>query len=412
MKKILIISLTPVASEPRVIRQAEYLISKGFEIIVGGLPGKDKINENWMFVDLSESYKTDSQNSACLWQWFSLQKITRAVIYRLYKYASFIPRFAKRRYWHDPIYKKIQNQLEPHKAELIICHDYFTAPIAWNLGKKFGCNTMIDVHEHAISQKKTDSFLQNIKWFFIDRCYAHSIQKVYLPKMWKITTVCDSIAKDLQKIYKLKNDPITVRSIPFYSFQKLNHTNKNMIKILYHGLIAPGRGLEDCIKAMSFLPINFVLTIQGSGNQLYLNSLIHLVRKTELEGRVLFKDPVPFSEIVSKANQFDIGIFITKDIGLQKKYVLPNKLFEYVMAGLALCVSDLPEIAKVVKKYDLGVLASNNNPKVIAKTLEELTPDKISYYKQQSLKTAKKLNWEVESKKLGFIVSYLKKNYI
>ena len=93
-----------------------------------------------------------------------------------------------------------------------------------------------------------------------------------------------------------------------------------------------------------------------------------------------------------------------RDISLQKKYTLPNKFFEYVMAGLALCVSDLPEMARIVRGYDLGLLVPGADPQKIAEMLNSLDEKKINYYKQQSLKAAKELCWEVESQKLDCLL--------
>ena len=72
--------------------------------------------------------------------------------------------------------------------------------------------------------------------------------------------------------------------------------------------------------------------------------------------RLTIEPPVPFDQIVPAANRADIGYFVHLDTSPQRRFVLPNKFFEYVMAGLALCVSDLPEMARLVRQYDMGVL--------------------------------------------------------
>ena len=69
------------------------------------------------------------------------------------------------------------------------------------------------------------------------------------------------------------------------------------------------------------------------------------------------------------------------------------------MAGLALVVSDLPEIRRIVEVNKNGMLVDKCNEKEIAKTINMLNRDRINEMKRRSLEAAKHLNWESEQYK-------------
>lgn len=382
-KKILIISLTPVASSPRPLRQAHTFLEKGYTVYMAGYQGKDTPDKRWHFIPLPV---------------FSKKKLINK-LYGLMGTVPFLADFAYKRLFHLRI---LVEHLKKNPVDLILCHDYFTAPIGHALSKIFHCEYLIDVHEHALTENQPSRGLwQNIFWFLHKR-YAHNLQKKYFPQVRALTTVSDGIADSLQKDYNLPKRPTVIHSTPFYQASPFRPLKENdPIRLLYHGGFAPDRGLEECIQAMALCDERFSLTLRGSGNPAYCKALYDLAQKSSARTRIHFEPSVPFQDIIPEAALFDIGLFIPPNISLQRKYVLPNKFFEYIMAGIALVVADLPEMAKIVRAHRLGVLVSSAQPEEIARSLNTLTWQTINTYKQHSLKTAKELCWEKEAEKLA-----------
>jgi glycosyltransferase involved in cell wall biosynthesis len=102
--------------------------------------------------------------------------------------------------------------------------------------------------------------------------------------------------------------------------------------------------------------------------------------------------------LVREAEPFDIGLFALPGHSQQNALALPNKLFEYIMAGLALCVSDLPAMARLVARYDVGVTLRDVAPAAIAAAINGLDPSAIDRFKRNSIAAAAALNWEVMQK--------------
>ena len=79
---------------------------------------------------------------------------------------------------------------------------------------------------------------------------------------------------------------------------------------------------------------------------------------------------------------------------------LPNKFFDFIMAGLAIAVSPLPMMQKIVVEHNIGVVVEDQTPQSMARVLNALAADDINKYKLNSLKLAKSMNAETESEKL------------
>ena len=92
-----------------------------------------------------------------------------------------------------------------------------------------------------------------------------------------------------------------------------------------------------------------------------------------------------------------MGVSLDKPLHLNYAYSLPNKLFDYIHAGLPVLVSDLPEIRRVVQQYDIGCIVSEVQPRAIADALlGMLHSDDLPRWKKNALNAAKELNWQCE----------------
>jgi glycosyltransferase involved in cell wall biosynthesis len=170
--------------------------------------------------------------------------------------------------------------------------------------------------------------------------------------------------------------------------------------VLYHGILTPGRGLEATIDSVGAWRPEFNLTLRGPGDAHYVAALRRRIGERGLADRVLLAPPVPMTALVREAAAFDVGYFALPKSSRHNEFALPNKFFEYVMAGLALCVSDLPEMARLIRDYGLGVTFSSMDPEAIAAAVNALDPESVDRYKGKALAAACELCWERESKRL------------
>jgi glycosyltransferase involved in cell wall biosynthesis len=199
----------------------------------------------------------------------------------------------------------------------------------------------------------------------------------------------------LQINYRLPERPTVVRNTPRYEPVAFRPTGE-IIEVLYHGLVSPQRGLEVCIRSVPKWRSEFKLTIRGPATPEYRETLESLIAELDVADRVRLVPPVPMIDLVREASVFDIGLFALPGHSRHNQFALPNKLFEYIMAGLAVCVSDLPEMARIVRDYNLGALIGAVDPEAIAAAVNGFDRPGIDRCKTRALEAARQLNWEVE----------------
>lgn len=221
------------------------------------------------------------------------------------------------------------------------------------------------------------------------------LEKWMLPKLKNNYTVCNSIASLYKEKYNANFE--TILNLPTKKTiqkDKLPFDSKGKKIILYQGAINIGRGLELMIETMHFLT-NHVLVIIGDGD-LYEN-LKNTVSKENINDKVYFLGKISPKKLHKLTPNADLGISLEEDLGLNYRFALPNKIFDYIQAEVPILVSDLPEMKNIILNYNVGEVALNRTPKDLAIQIESLLKKDFS----KSLKTTKKeLIWEKQEKKL------------
>lgn len=383
-KHICICMYRNIHSEPRVLRQAHTLQRRGWKVTLAGFSDHTWGSQEHDICAIERVVPSKS--------WILPQTLFRAAC---------PTHFAWRMHPQNRAGLRALENAQT-KWDCIIAHDWECSPLAHHIAQQQNIPFFIDVHEYAKEEYCfTGDWLRWWKWKYIDSPHVDAIQKKYFHLASGITTVCDGIASLLQQDYGLPVKPTTVRSVPFYEEHPFRPCGEK-IRIVYHGGISASRRLdtEVLIRTVPLLAPHFEVEIRGQGLEQDKAALRALVQKLEIADRVLFTPLVPFEQIVAEAHKADIGYAVFINFSPQMKFLLPNKLFENTMGGLALCASDLPEMAAVIHKYEQGVLVPDCTPKDIATVLNSLTREDIDAMKRKSLLAAKELCWEAEENKM------------
>lgn len=278
-----------------------------------------------------------------------------------------------------------------HSIDIVLCHDYFTVPLGTRLARAFDAPISVDCHEHAATQ-----YAHKPGWVTFMSPLVKMKEGELLKEVASVTTVSDGIRDVLNSTYALKRPARTIRSVPFFEKVTLREQD-NSVRILYSGAICQGRNLEGLVLALALTPDRFDLTFRGSESENgFKERLRAIASEAGVSDRFAILDPAPFHEIIADSANYDIGLFVPIDTGIQRRFTLPNKLFEYIMSGLAICVTDLPEMRRVVETFECGELVKDGRPESIAATLLSISGENLVTYKARSLEGANRLNWEKE----------------
>lgn len=280
------------------------------------------------------------------------------------------------------------------KADVLLSNDLDTL-LANYLAKKFksNCRLVYDSHElfTGVPELVSRPKIQKI-WT--------RIEKWTVPKVDKMYTVNESIASVYRQLYQ--REVLVVRNIS--DFKGLEHPKTRQelglpldkfVIILQGAGINIDRGAEELIAAMNHLE-GVHLIFVGGGDVIDL--LKEQVIKEQLSDKVTFFGKKPYQELMNYTLVSDLGVSLDKDTNINYRYSLPNKIFDYIHAGIPLMVSDLKEIAQLVKEYNIGVVVANHHPKTLAETVENLiaNPDQLHVYRENTKKAAEALNWQNE----------------
>jgi glycogen synthase len=279
----------------------------------------------------------------------------------------------------------------PHKVDIWLANDWTALPIAQKLAMEQGVPYAYDTHELAV-----DEYAQHWRWRVFQRPIIAAVERTGIAGCSFTSCVSAGISRRLHGLYRLRQAPAVIRNMPRYEAHTMRPCGET-IEVLYHGVVAPGRGLETCIESVALWRREFRFTIRGPAPAEYLETLAGLIEKHGVSGRVVLAPPVPMIDLVKEASRFDIGLFALPGHSKQNLHVLPNKFFEYTMAGLALCVSDLPEMTALLKKHDHGRLIPEVTAAAIAAGINGFDRASINRYKANALSAARSLNWEVEA---------------
>jgi glycosyltransferase involved in cell wall biosynthesis len=226
------------------------------------------------------------------------------------------------------------------------------------------------------------------------------VEKLLVPKVNAAYTVCDSIAEIYRDLYKV--DFKVVRNLPVCSeigsIPSEAPANPDAPKIiLYQGALNLGRGIEAAIRAMQYID-GAELWLAGDGD--LTAQLKQLVEELQLEPKVKFLGRLPIHELSKITRQASLGISLEEDLGLNYRFALPNKLFDYIQAGVPVLVSNLPEMKRIVEHYKIGAIAETHQRKDLAETIKSALFDAESnaLWKKNLQIAAKELCWENEEK--------------
>jgi glycosyltransferase involved in cell wall biosynthesis len=226
------------------------------------------------------------------------------------------------------------------------------------------------------------------------------IEKNIVPHLRFMVTVNASIAEYFKNLYGV--DPVVVRNVPM-PLTELKHKSKESLGlpwdkkmiILQGSGINMHRGSEELVESMKYIDDAFLL-ILGGGD--VVSDLKEYVRTNELIGKVFFLPKMPYRKMMEYTVLADAGVTLDKDTNINYRFSLPNKIFDYIHAGVPVLASSLPELTSIFSKYDIGIQVASHDPKEIAVALKQMcfNPDKQKKWRENIKLAAADFTWEKE----------------
>ena len=390
MKKILIISFSPLGTDPRILRQVQALVKHYKILTIGKSPIDD---ERIIFYSIVQKFDKDEQNPQLKRTFF------QKVIGRL---AHNSKRLSKGLCVDYIISQNIET------PDIIIANDWNGMALASELKKNLFGNVKIyfDAHEYAPTE-----YNSSLKWRVLHKPLIVWALRKCRQDISVMSTVCEGIARKYENFFDFHYGFVKVitNASNYQEFLKPKEIYNGKIRLIHHGIPQKERKMELMIQMMEYLdPKKYELTFMiTKADPFYYDYLVEMSKKYE---NINFIAPVKFSEITKKINEYDIGVYLLCPISFNFKHSLPNKFFEFIQARLAIAIGPSVEMAKIVNDHKLGVVSKKFTPKSLAESIMKLTPEKIMEYKKNADKYAKILSAENNMIKIKQIIDELGEN--
>lgn len=382
-KRIVMVVLNNLLHDARVLREATSLAKEGYQLTIIAMHDEDlKNNEKKNGFNIKRVY-------------LHTKKWGRHPMVKVIKYTEFLV--------------KCMITIIGLHPRILHCHDLDSLPVGVFSKILFLGKIKLIYDSHEIWSDPSQQYFHSSFLFSI----GGYIEKYLIKFVDRVVMTSDGHASFLQKSLSIKM-PLVVRNIPV----KPSHTNpKNGFEgltipsdshiIVYVGAISPGRGLISLLNSMIKLDPDVILVLLGFGK--FKDEISKLITKLKLNGRVKILPPVKPDIVIDAIFQADIGIAPIENICLSYYYTMPNKVFEYLLAGLPIAVSNFPEMSRLVFENEIGVVFNPEDPDDIASAIKSIldNPELFKKLKRNVKVFSENNHWDVEVVKLLKLYSSL-----
>ena len=249
---------------------------------------------------------------------------------------------------------------------VVHANDLDTLPAGWLLARRSRARLVYDAHELYTEQMADPPR--------VHRAVAGAIEHLLARRADAVATVSEPLAREIGLKLGLERPPIVVLNCPSRDDAGEPEPSNGPLRVVYQaGGITEARPLDDLYAAAASLDsVRFTLLIASVDP----DELRADVRRRGLGDHVAVGEPVPVSDMVAALRPFEVGLVIDRPVSRNNELGFPNKLFEYLMAGLAVAVPHLPTMGPFVEREQVGVTYEPGRPELLAARLRHLAADR------------------------------------
>ncbi|WP_193105276.1 glycosyltransferase [Brachybacterium sp. FME24] len=354
---ILVLSLSPIERDPRVLRQIELLRELGDVHTAGYGAAPSGVASHVQVPEELGNWRAD---------------------YRHF-YALVLTRQFRRLYDNAPWVRFLRTHITPGAHDVVVGNDAAAVPLARALAPR--CGVHVDMHEYATRQREGDAL-----WERYQRPVVRWIVSEHLTKVDSVTTVSRGLAEEYGREFGIAADVVPNAARHRADISVRETPKQGPVRLVHTGAAGRARRLEIMVDAVAAAnarrpgAFTFDLFLMP-GEAAYIAELCHRI---EVLGdpaiRVL--EPVPFDQIVPTLTSYDVGLFVCPPTTFNLEHTVPNKLFEFVQARLGIVIGPSPDMRRYIESHELGLVTADFEAENVAGELLTLTPEGIDTMKQ------------------------------
>jgi glycosyltransferase involved in cell wall biosynthesis len=288
--------------------------------------------------------------------------------------------------------------LKRERIEVVNCHSLSVLPLCVAIKTWHRSLLVYEPHEH---ETETETFTHRKS-----QPLAKMLERALIGRAAKVIVVSPSISRCYRTDYRLDDVPVIMNVPPRGSGQspQRNHRLRDLFRIpdeamlfMFQGSLAKERGVGELLEAFRQLPQDRHVVIMGFGPM-----ADEIKAVANCHDNIHFLAAVPPEDVLDYTLGADVGIALIDEGCLNHQFALPNRLFQYLHAGLPAIVSDLVEMAAVVDRWQCGWRVVNT-AQAIMECAATLTRSDVARAAEGARRSRETLNWETEADKLVVI---------
>jgi glycosyltransferase involved in cell wall biosynthesis len=286
------------------------------------------------------------------------------------------------------------------KADLYHAQDLTALPAVYIASRLTGTPYIFDAHEIPLASPNIE------RWKRLTAIAARVVRHL-VTRSAAVITVSPPIVDVIQERFGGPR-AVVIRNVPALHLTSRTNRIREYLGLsqdvriaLYQGNLQPDRRLDLLVLAAKSLPEGIRIVMMGKGPS--QEALATLIQSEGVADRVSMIPAVPYNELLSWTSSADLGLVLYEPTyALNVKLCLPNKIFEYIAAGLPVLASELVAVAELLREYDAGAITPSLEPEAIARTITDLMHDRVALDRMQANARAAStvLNWENEQERL------------
>lgn len=287
-------------------------------------------------------------------------------------------------------------------ADTIIAHNLQALPAAARAARRLGARLGFDIEDlHSGELPDTPEHSSR-------RALVAAIEARYLPRCDYLTASSPGIADAIAELYGVRRPVVVLNAFPAEhpSRDRASRDRVDPAPALYwfSQTLGPDRGVEDALHAIAAMTTPAHLYLRGAVSGDYRSRLLQHARQLGCADRVHLLDVVPPSELVARSAEHDVGLALEQPLTRNRDLCVTNKLFTYMLAGLAIAATDTTGQRSLLDGMDAGAfLYPAGDAAVLARRLDELlgSGERLAIAKAKaSAAGVGRFSWEHESAKL------------
>ncbi|MGW9629799.1 glycosyltransferase [Agromyces sp. NPDC055520] len=371
-KTVLVVCMTDLPTDPRVVREIDWLTAAGWTVDSLGLGDSPRPSVRTHFA------MTEVPG------WTKPRPILGVIL------AAFPWRLRFRTLFESRIPKAATRRVRASAYDLVLMNDIDLLPwVAAHAPSNGATRVHADLHEYFPDELPEGTALKPLLTGF----YRWQRSFIRHRAITSRSVVASGIADRYQTEFGIER-PHIVRNTPPFVDQRPSPIDADRVRLVFHGHAAWGRGLREMFDAMALLDDRFDLTLMLTGNAETRREVAEAIEQQS--ARISIVDPVPMRDVAARINEFDLEVMFFPPRTANLLYALPNKLFEAVQGRLGLVIGPSPSMEAIIAEFGNGVVTEGWTAEDLADALRPLTGADVTRLKERSDAAADVLSAEAE----------------